>query len=157
MISIIAAVAENNVIGNKNKIPWHIPEDFKHFKEVTMGHPVLMGKNTFESIMSMLGKPLPGRTNLVLAKEDFSVPEGVQIMHSLKEAFAAYRNEDLFVIGGASVYAQTMPFADTLSITHIAQSPEGDTYFPEIKKDEWRLVSEEPHEGYRFAVYERTR
>jgi len=155
MISIIAAVAAKNVIGNKNRIPWHIPEDFKHFKDITMGHPVLMGRNTFLSIMQMLGKPLPGRTNLVLAKEDFPVPEGVQIFHSLEDALEVYKDRELFVIGGASVYAQAIPFANTLYITHIDQSPEGDTYFPEIKKDEWKLVSEEPHEGHRFARYER--
>src|SRR3989344_7091005 len=132
MILIIAAVAQNNVIGFKNRIPWHIPEDFKHFKDTTMGHPVLMGKNTFESIMATLGKPLPGRTNLVLSQEDMEVPEGVHLYHSLDQAFSEWRNKDLFVIGGASVYTQAMPHADTLYITHIAQPPEGDTSFPEI-------------------------
>lgn len=155
MISLIAAVAKNNVIGNKNTIPWHIPEDFKHFKDITMGRPVLMGRTTFLSIMQMLGKPLPGRTNIVLSQEEMEVPEGVHVYHSLDQAFSEWKNKDLFVIGGAQIYRQTIDRAQKLYITHVEQSPEGDTHFPEIKASEWKLVSEEPHTGYRFAIYER--
>jgi len=132
---IIAAVARNRVIGDKGRIPWHIREDFAHFKRTTTGHAVIMGRKTFESI----GKPLPGRVNIVLTRnENYTAPEGVILKRSLEEAIAycaETRQEKAFIIGGAKAYEEGMGMADTLIITEINQDPEGDTFFPAIDKE----------------------
>jgi dihydrofolate reductase len=138
MITLIAAVDKNFAIGKVNTIPWHLPADFAHFKETTMGHPVIMGHTTYLSI----GKPLPGRFNVVLADKD--AINGCVVAHSLKEAFAkASENDDtMFVIGGASVYAQALSFADRVILTHIDTEVEGaDTFFPRLDVNEWKEVS----------------
>lgn len=159
-ISIIAAMGENRAIGLAGKIPWHLPADFKRFKELTLGHPVVMGNKTFESI----GKPLPGRTNIVLAKDPEYVAEGCAVVHSLDDAFALAGKEDkeVFVIGGGSVYALAMSMADIIYLTKVQGIFEGDVFFPEIDESEWRLVSSESHlkdeknaYDYTFCVYER--
>ncbi|MCD8509498.1 MAG: dihydrofolate reductase [Bacillus sp. (in: Bacteria)] len=159
MISMIAAMGKKNVIGFKGDMPWHLPNDLKYFKKVTTGHPVLMGRKTFESI----GKPLPNRKNLVLTRnEDFS-PEGVEVLHSIEEVRPLMEAEDeFFVIGGANLYEQLMPLADRLYITYIKASFEGDTFFPFIDDKEWKVVSSEEglvdennQYAHTFVVYER--
>lgn len=137
-ISLIAAVAENNVIGAGGKIPWHLPADFKHFKELTMGHPVIMGRKTFESI----GKPLSGRTNIVLSSPDASfAPKGCRVASSLEEAFRLAENTDeAFVIGGGVVYAVALPLANRVYLTRVHAKVDGDTFFPKLPETEWRLV-----------------
>ncbi|MFZ2190064.1 MAG: dihydrofolate reductase [Candidatus Magasanikiibacteriota bacterium] len=154
--SLISAIAKNNCIGKNNKIPWNIPEDFQYFKKMTLGKTCLMGKSTFESIMGYLGKPLPGRKTVVLTKDpNFKTPEGVRIYTDLDKAFAELKDEDVFVCGGASIYKQTIDRVDTLYITHVDMEVDGDTFFPEIKKDIWKEVWREDHEGFSFVKYAR--
>ena len=138
-LSLIAAVAENGVIGSEGGMPWHYPDDLKRFKETTMGHPVVMGRTTYESIERRLGGPLPGRTNIVLSRRtDLELPNGVfhaQGIEEATEAAAAALDEDretVYIIGGATVYDAFIGRADELLITEIPEAPEGDTYFPEI-------------------------
>lgn len=141
MISIIVAVAENGTIGDRNTLLWHISEDLKHFKALTSGHPVIMGRKTYES----LGRPLPNRTNVVLTRGDGEIP-GCRVVHALDEALALFpAGEELFVIGGAQIYAQALPLADRLYLTRVCHPYEGDTSFPDWDESEWRLISSEAH------------
>lgn len=160
MISIIVAVAENGVIGDKNALLWHISEDLKYFKSVTSGHPVIMGRKTYES----LGRPLPNRTNVVVTRQAVEIP-GCTVAHSLEEAVALFAaDEEVFIIGGAQVYAQALPLADRFYLTRVFHAYEGDTRFPEWDEREWRLVCSEsfpagasyPH-PFAFERYERRR
>ena len=156
MVNIIAAIAKNNVIGNKGKIPWHISDDLKRFKALTMGNCVLMGQKTFESILGYLGKPLPGRKNVVITRNhSYKAPEGVEVFHSLDDAFAAHLHDDVFVCGGGEIYRQTINRADALYITHVEGYYDGDIFFPVIDPDVWHKTWEEPHEGFVFVKYER--
>lgn len=160
MISIIVAVASNGVIGDKNSLLWHISEDLRNFKRVTTGHPVVMGRNTYLS----LGRPLPGRTNVVVSRTAARI-EGCRVVRSLEEAFALFpADEEVFVIGGAQIYAQTIGMADRLYITRVEHDYEGDTSFPVWNRSQWRLVSDERFERgekypYPFVieVYERVK
>lgn len=139
MLSIIVAVAENGVIGDKNTLLWHISEDLKHFKALTTGHPVLMGRKTYESI----GRPLPNRTNVVITHQAVEIP-GCRVVHSLDEALALFGpDEELFVIGGGEIYAQALPRAERLYLTRVFHHYEGDTRFPAWDEDEWRLAGSE--------------
>lgn len=141
MISIIAAVASNGVIGGENRLLWHISEDLKYFKALTTGHPVVMGRKTWES----LGRPLPGRTNVVVTRQAYEAP-GCRVVHALEEAFALFApQEEVFVIGGAEIYAQALPHADRLFLTQVHHPYEGDTRFPEWERSQWRLVEQEAH------------
>lgn len=152
--SLIAAVAKNNCIGIKNKIPWNIPEDFKYFKTMTMGKTCLMGQATFESILGYLGKPLPGRQTVVVTLDkNYQAPEGVRIFYSLDDAFEKLKNEDVFVCGGASIYRQTIDRVDNLYITLVDQEPDGDVFFPEIKPSVWKEATREDHEGFSFIKF----
>ncbi len=156
MINIIAAVAKNNVIGQGNDLPWHIPEDLKHFQNLTNGKTVLMGSNTFESIVKRLGKPLPNRRNIVVTlNKDYQVPPGVEVYYSLVEAVQNLKNEEIWVIGGASIYQQMMPWANKLYITEVDIEPLGDTYFPVINKDYWQEIARQKNQGFDFVEYER--
>jgi len=156
MIALIAAVAENNVIGAKNDLPWNIPEDLARFKKLTTGKTVLMGRNTFQSVMKRLGKPLPNRTSAVLTRDpNEKFPDGVLTYISLEAALRDFKEKDLYVIGGGEIYAQTIAHADKLYITHVERSVDGDVYFPKFRMEDWSLAEEEKHEGYRFATYER--
>lgn len=156
MINIIAAVAKNNVIGKGNDLPWDIPEDLKHFQTLTSGKTVLMGSNTFESIVKRLGRPLPNRKNIVVTiQKEYQAPEGVEVYYSLTEAIDALQNQEVWVIGGASIYKQMIDVADKLYITHVDMEPEGDTFFPEINPAWWKKIEEEPHPGFNFTVYNR--
>jgi dihydrofolate reductase len=152
--SIIAAVAENNVIGVKGGLPWNIPEDMKHFKKLTMGKTVLMGQNTWETLPEKF-RPLPGRKNVVLTLlPEYPVPEDVEVYHSLEDAFAAHP-EEVMVMGGASIYRQTLPMADKLYITHVHRSVDGDVTFPAIDPSLWKETSREDHGDFSFVTYER--
>jgi dihydrofolate reductase len=157
MIVVIAAVAENGVIGRDNQLPWRLPADLKRFKTLTLGNTLVMGRRTFESI----GRPLPGRTSVVVTRDRTYAPSGVVIAHSLDEALA--RPGQLFVAGGAQLYAAALERADRLELTRIERPFEGDALFPAFDLDAWRLVWHEHHGagpegfGYRFLTYERIR
>lgn len=156
MIALIAAVSINGVIGKDGKLPWHIPEDLKRFKEITRGKAVLMGRKTFESIIEYLGKPLPERKNIVITRQkNYEVPKDVLIYHSIESALAAHKNEDIFIIGGAEIYRETMPLADKLYITEVHEIIEGDALFPNIEKEIWEETKREDHEAYSFVTYEK--
>ena len=142
MVSIIVAIAENGVIGDKNALLWNIKEDMRRFRTTTTGHPVIMGRKTFESI----GRPLPKRTNVVITRGDTSF-EGCEVAHSLEEAIAMFPDEEeVFIIGGAQIYAQALPLADRLYLTIVHRDYEGDTSFPEIDYSEWREISRQEFE-----------
>lgn len=154
--SIIAAVAKNNCIGVKNKIPWNIPEDFKYFKETTMGKTCLMGQATFESILGYLGKPLPGRKTVVITLDNnYKAPEEVRVFHSLDEAFEKLKDEDVFVCGGASIYRQTINRVDHLYITRVNLEPEGDVFFPGVESSIWKEVWREDHGNFAFTKFDK--
>jgi dihydrofolate reductase len=151
-VTLIAAVGRNGVIGADNEMPWRIPEDFAFFKRTTMGHPMVMGRKTFDSI----GRVLPGRRTIVVTRQaDWTHPD-VETAHSLTEALAlAGPADEVFVCGGGQVYAEAMPYAHRLLITEVDQSPEGDVTFPPLDISEWREVSREPHDGFSWVTYER--
>ncbi len=160
-ISIISAVAKNGVIGIKNGLPWKLAGDLKYFSKITTGKTVLMGRNTFLSILNILDQPLPNRRNLVLSEKKDDIT-GAEIFDSWQKVLDLAKNEEIFVIGGANVYKQAIPFADKLYITKVNCSPEGDVFFPEFNKNDWHLINEEPHlkdekneYNYTFKVYER--
>lgn len=139
MLSLIVAVAQNGVIGDRNALLWHISEDLKHFKALTSGHPVVMGRKTYES----LGRPLPNRTNVVITRQNIEIP-GCRVVHSLDEALALFPgDEEVFIIGGAQIYAEALPRADRFYLTRVFHDYEGDTRFPEWDEAQWRLVSSE--------------
>ncbi|MCS3454858.1 type 3 dihydrofolate reductase [Aeromonas rivuli] len=145
-ISMIAAMARDRVIGKDNQMPWHLPADLAHFKRVTLGKPVLMGRKTFESI----GRPLPGRRNLVISRNSgFSAPN-IEVFSSIEEVFATLSEsempDELMVIGGGYLYAQLLPRADRLYLTHIELAVEGDTRFPEYEGQQWHCVEREAHQ-----------
>ncbi len=158
MLSIIVAIAENGIIGDKNALLWHITEDMRYFRRVTSGHAVIMGRKTYDS----LGRPLPKRTNVVITRQELDI-EGCQVVHSLDEAIAIFpREEEVFIIGGAQIYGQALPIADRLYITRVGRSYSGDTSFPEWKIEDWRLISSERFERgeefdapFAFELYER--
>ena len=158
MISIIVAVAKNGVIGDKNSLLWHISEDLRFFKRTTSGHPVIMGRKTYES----LGRPLPNRENVVVSRTADSI-EGCTVARSLKEAVAMFpAEEEVFIIGGAQIYALALDIADRFYLTRVEHEYEGDTSFPAWDESAWRLLSREEHERgekypypFAFEVYER--
>jgi dihydrofolate reductase len=155
-IAIIAAVADNGCIGKDNKIPWHIPEDFRYFKKMTTGKTCLMGMATFKSILGYLGKPLPDRKTAVLSRNtDNNLPPNVVGFSSIEEAFEKLKNEEVFICGGANIYNQTINLVDTLYITEIHQQPEGDTFFPKIDNAIWKEVGRENHETHSFVTYKK--
>ena len=142
MISIIVAVAENGVIGDKNSLLWHISEDLRNFKRITSGHPVIMGRKTFES----LGRPLPNRTNVVISRTTKHI-EGCTVVDSLEAAIAMFpKEEEVFIIGGAQIYALALNIADKFYLTRVGYAYEGDTSFPEWDATKWELQSKESFE-----------
>lgn len=156
MLSLIAAVAKNNCIGIDNKLPWHIPEDFDHFKKLTDGKVVVMGRKTWESLPEKF-RPLPNRKNVVVTRQlNYPVPAGVEIYSSPEEAITAHANDDIMICGGAQLYAQTIHRADRLFITEIHRDVDGDAFFPPIDKTLWRETAREPHDGFTFIMYERS-
>lgn len=160
MINIVVAKASNNVIGAKNDLIWHLPNDLKHFKSLTSGHPIIMGRKTFES----LGRPLPNRTNIVVTRDQNWNAEGIEITSSLVKAIETAKkiDEDVYIIGGGNIYKQAMEFTDVLYITEVHHEFDGDTYFPEIDSEEWEEVDREDFKkdekhpyAYSFVTYRR--
>lgn len=153
---IIAAVSKNNVIGKDGEIPWHYPEDLKHFKQKTMGNPVVMGSSTYESLPEEF-KPLSGRKNIVLTNSGIKKDESVAVANSLDEAWdiAEEHSEKAFIIGGASIYKQTLKQADKMVITRINEKYDGDTYFPEWKEKNWKEIKREERDNLSFIEYSR--
>jgi len=159
IVSIIAAMDRNRLIGNNNQLPWHLPVDFAHFKSVTMGKPIVMGRKTFESI----GKPLPGRQNIVLSRDSNWQTDGVVVAGNLDDTFAlAGAADEIMVIGGSTVYQLAMPRVQRMYLTHVEAEFEGDAWFPEIAQDEWDIsatqtseIDERNRYRCRFVTYEK--
>lgn len=142
MITVIAAVAENNALGKENQLLWHLPDDFKRFKTLTSGHYIIMGRKTFESFP----KPLPNRTHVIISRQANYHPEGCIVVNSLEQAIEACpKTEDVFIIGGGEIYRQSIAVADKLDLTKVHANFEADTYFPEVDLSQWQLVFEEHH------------
>ncbi|MDW7616721.1 dihydrofolate reductase [Peribacillus simplex] len=139
MISLIVAMDQNRVIGNNNQLPWHLPADLQYFKKVTMGHPIIMGRKTFESI----GRVLPGRENVIVTRNPEYKAEGCLVLHDTLEikTFADNSSDEVFVIGGAEIFKEILPYTDRLYITVIHETFEGDTFFPVIDENEWDKIS----------------
>ncbi len=154
-ISLIAAIASGNrALGKDNKLIYHIHEDLQRFKKLTSGHPVIMGRKTFESILKQLGKPLPNRINVVITRDPkYAAPEGVEIFTSVDDALRLHYNEEVMVIGGGEIFRQTIDRATTLHITEVDQTIEGDVYFPRIDPTIWKETERENHKGYSFVMY----
>ena len=158
-LSAIVAMAANRVIGVRNQLPWRLPADLARFKRLTMGHTLVMGRKTYESI----GRPLPGRTIVVVTRQQDYAPPGVKVAHSVDEALALAQGDDeVFIAGGADLYAQTMDRLDRLYLTRIERDLPGDTYFSEVDLSSWRLIEEEHHPAaspealpFSFLTYER--
>ena len=139
---LIAATSQNNALGKDNKIIWHLPDDFKRFKELTSGHHIIMGRKTFESFP----KPLPNRTHVLITRQKNYNPEGCIVVNSIEDAFEICpKNEDVFLIGGAEIYKLGLPLTDKIELTFINETFEADAFFPEIDFSEWKLTNEEFH------------
>ena len=163
-LALIVAAARNRAIGLHNKMPWHLPEDLKYFKRVTLGKPVIMGRNTFESI----GRPLPGRPNIVISRNADYKADGITLVNSLDAALKAAQQllpagqDEVMVIGGAQIYAQALPQATRLYLTEVDAEPEADAFFPAISRSEWQETARESHAAcernpyaYSFVVLEK--
>ena len=159
-LSLIVAMAKNRVIGAKNAIPWRLPDEQQLFKRLTMGHHIVMGRKTYESI----GRLLPGRTTVIVTRQPHYAVPGAIVAHSLKDAInAAARDDEVFVIGGADLFREALPLADRLHLSEIDAEPVGDTFMPEIDFSDWREVWREDHSAddrhahrYTYRVYERS-
>lgn len=160
MVTIIAAIAENNALGKNNQLIWHLPADLKRFKKTTLNHVVIMGRKTLES----LGKPLPNRTNILVTRDKNYKAEGCVVVNSLKEALetAAKEDENPFILGGAEIYKQALPFTDKLDVTFVHHQFDADVFFPEIDKTIWKETSREDFKAdennkydYSFVTFER--
>lgn len=156
-ISIIAAIGKNRELGKDNKLLWHIPDDLPRFKKLTLGHSIVMGRKTFESI----GRPLPNRTNIVVTRDSSYEVEGVVVVHSIEKAIEEAKKKDkeeIFVIGGGQIYEQALPFTDRLYLTIVDAQAEADTYFPDYSEFK-EIISEEKNESeglkYKFIELER--
>jgi len=154
-VTIVAAVARNGVIGVDGGLPWHLPDDLRRFKELTLGHVLVMGRKTYESI----GRPLPGRTTVVVTRTpDWQAGSSeVLVAGSLPAALAraAAIDDEVFVVGGGAVYAEALPYTDRLELTHLDAAPEGDTRFPDVDWSAWREVAREEGDGVAYVSYER--
>jgi dihydrofolate reductase len=153
-VTVVAAVARNGVIGRDGDLPWHLPEDLRRFKQLTMGHVLVMGRKTFESI----GRPLPGRTTIVVTRQaGWPAPQDVLVAGDLEAALqqAAALDDDVFVVGGAEVYRQALGEADVLELTEVDAEPEGDVHFPQVDWSQWRETSRIVGEGFDFVTYQR--
>jgi len=158
IVSIIVAIGENNAIGKNNQLLWHMPNDLKHFKDVTSGSTIIMGRKTFDSV----GKPLPKRRNIVVTRQDITIP-GCEIVKSIEDGLALCKGEDeVFIGGGAEIYKLAMHLTDRIYLTIIHKSFDADTFFPEIDRKEWKEVSREDYQPdeknplpYSFITLER--
>lgn len=156
-IAIIVAVADNGVIGKDNKLLWHIPADLKRFKAITLNKPCIMGRKTYESILEQLGKPLPGRTSIVISASGYT-HEGATVVSSLDDAIAAAKKlkpDEIMVIGGAQIYKHALDLADKIYLTRVHMKPDGDATF-DMPKNGWRETAWEEALGYEFVTLERT-
>ena len=159
MLTIIAAAAENNALGKDNTLVWHLPDDFKRFKKLTSGHHIIMGRKTFDSFPKLL----PNRTHVVITRQDNFRKEGVVVVNSLERAIELSADDPQpFVIGGGEIYKMAMKLADKIELTRVHGTFEADTFFPEIDKHQWKLISEEFHEkdekhdyAFTYLTYER--
>lgn len=161
-IALIAAVAENRVIGRDGEMPWHFGEDLEYFKQTTTGHPVIVGRRTYETVVEALGEPFPGRTSVVLTSQSLDLPPGAVVANSVEEAIdlaaadAAERGVDVaYVAGGGRVYEQFLPHASRLVLTEIHGAYEGDTRFPAWDGDEWVELERDERAAFDFVTYER--
>jgi dihydrofolate reductase len=158
IVSIVVAISQNHAIGKDNKLLWYLPKDLKHFKEITTGHTVIMGRKTYESV----GKPLPNRRNIIITRQQVNI-EGCEVVNSVEAALALCKDEaEVFIVGGAEIYRQALHLTDRIYLTLIHENFEGDTYFPEIKADLWKETERQDHEPdeknllpYSFITYER--
>lgn len=149
-LSLIAAMDENRLIGSNNKLPWHLPADLAFFKHTTLGKPIIMGRKTFESI----GKALPGRRNIVITRDAEFSAEACEVAHSIEAAMSlTYNHDEVMLIGGASLYEQSIAQATRLYITQIHHSFEGDTWFPELKVNDWKVDNREDFDADHSNVY----
>jgi dihydrofolate reductase len=138
MIALVVATGKNNAIGKDNKLLWHLPVDLKFFKSITLGHPIIMGRTTFDSV----GKPLPGRRNIVVSRNKNLKIEGCEVCNSLEDAVSLCKdNETIMIVGGEEIYRQSMQIVDRIYRTLVNISPEADRFFPEINLDEWKLTA----------------
>ena len=143
MITMIAAAGENNELGKDNDLVWHLPDDFKRFKQLTTGHFIIMGRKTFESFP----KPLPNRTHVVITRNEDYIKEGAVVVHSIDAALLkAISDTQPFIIGGGEIYKMGIAVADKIELTRVHGSFDADTYFPELDKNQWELIAEVPHE-----------
>src|SRR5260221_2810729 len=158
IITIVVAISENHVIGKDNKLLWRLPNDLKHFKEITTGHTIIMGRQIYDSV----GKPLPNRRNIVITRQNITIP-GCEVVNSIEAALALCAGEpEVFIVGGAEIYKQAIKLTDRIYLTIVHKDFEGDSFFPNINKDEWKEVSREDHEPdhknplpYSFITLER--
>jgi dihydrofolate reductase len=143
IISIVVAIAENHAIGKDNKLLWHLPNDLKHFKTITSGHTVIMGRKTYDSV----GKPLPNRRNIIITRQHIEIA-GCEVVNSLEEAVALCKTEgEVFIVGGAEIYRQAMAITNKIYLTIVHRSFEGDTYFPKIEENVWVETEREDHDA----------
>jgi dihydrofolate reductase len=149
-IILIAAVGRNGVIGRDNDLPWRIREDLQHFKQLTLGHTLVMGRKTYDSI----GRPLPGRRTVVVTRQPDWSADGVEVVHTVEDALKY--DGTLYVAGGGELYRQALPYADTLELTEVDQSPEGDVTFPTITEQDWTETARDSHDGFDFVSYRRS-
>jgi dihydrofolate reductase len=160
IISIVVAISENHVIGKDNKLLWYLPNDLKHFKDITTGHTVIMGRKTYESV----GKPLPKRRNIIITRQDITI-EGCEVVNSIEAAVALCKNEEeVFIVGGAEIYKQSMRLTNRIYLTIVHKEFDGDSFFPEINKSEWNEVHREDYQPdeknslpYSFITFERNK
>jgi len=158
-VSIIVAISVNNAIGKDNQLLWHLPADLKHFKEITTGHPIIMGRKTYDSI----GRPLPNRRNIVITRQKDLTIANVEVVHDLSEAIALFKeDEEIFVIGGAEIYKHALVYSNKIYLTTVHQEYEADTFFPELNAEEWETTHQEYHStdeknnvAYTFSTLER--
>jgi dihydrofolate reductase len=159
IISIVVAIAQNRAIGKDNQLLWHLPQDLKHFKNITSGHTVIMGRKTYDSI----GKPLPNRRNLIITRQEAFQALGVEVVYSFDEALRLSEGEaEVFVIGGAEIYKLALPYCEKLYLTLVDCHPEADAYFPELDLQQWTLVEKISHPAdekhaypYQFLTYKK--
>ncbi|HZY39362.1 MAG TPA: dihydrofolate reductase [Mucilaginibacter sp.] len=158
IISQIAAMSDNRVIGKDNRLLWHMPNDLKHFKNTTSGHTVIMGRKTFDSV----GKPLPKRRNIIITRQNITI-EGCEVVHSIEAALALSKGEaEVFIVGGAEIYKQALRLTNRIYLTIIHHHFDGDSFFPELSKNDWKEVSHENHPAdeknafpYSFVTFDR--
>ena len=158
-ITLIAAVSDNGVIGYQGVVPWKISEDMKHFRDLTMGNPVIMGRKTYDSLPTQF-RPLSGRTNIVLSKYLDNSTSGIFVARNLNEALeiariSPSRDDNAYVIGGSLIYGAFIPFASNLELTRVRRTCQGDAFFPLFNGDEWALTNKDIREGYTFESYQR--